>query len=88
MIAEIGHLALVLALLLAIVQGTVPMWGAARRDAAMMALGRVFGPLMGGALYTGGTSLALGLAAFASLGTAACLLLAVDRAQYVVNPAT
>jgi len=55
---------------------------------AMMALGRVFGPLMGGALYTGGTSLALGLAAFASLGTAACLLLAVDRAQYVVNPAT
>lgn len=55
---------------------------------ATMALGRVFGPLMGGALYTGGTSLALGLAACASLGTAACLLLAVDRPKYVVNPAT
>ncbi len=40
MIAEIGHLALALALLLALVQGIVPMWGAARGDAAMMALGR------------------------------------------------
>ena len=40
MIAEIGHLCLVVALLLALVQGVVPMWGAARGDAAMMATGR------------------------------------------------
>ena len=40
MIAEIGHFALVLALLLAVVQGIVPMLGAARGDAAMMAAGR------------------------------------------------
>ncbi len=40
MIAEIGHLALVLALLLALVQGIVPMWGAARGDSAMMAMAR------------------------------------------------
>ena len=38
MIAEAGHFALVLALCVALVQGTVPMWGAARRHAALMAL--------------------------------------------------
>ena len=38
MIAELGHYALVLAFALAIVQGTLPLWGAARRDAALMAL--------------------------------------------------
>jgi cytochrome c-type biogenesis protein CcmF len=32
MIAEIGHYALVLALGVALVQGTLPLWGAARRD--------------------------------------------------------
>jgi cytochrome c-type biogenesis protein CcmF len=36
MIPEIGHFALILALLVALVQGVVPMLGAARRDAAMM----------------------------------------------------
>ena len=36
MIPEIGHFALILALLAAVVQGTVPMVGAARRDSAMM----------------------------------------------------
>ena len=38
MIAEIGHYALVLALVLALVQGTLPMIGAARGDARMIAL--------------------------------------------------
>ncbi|WP_119679848.1 heme lyase CcmF/NrfE family subunit [Indioceanicola profundi] len=40
MIPEIGHYALVLALLLAIVQSSVPMIGAARGNAAWMELGR------------------------------------------------
>ncbi|MGE5169966.1 MAG: heme lyase CcmF/NrfE family subunit [Rudaea sp.] len=38
MIPEIGHFALILALLVAVVQGVVPMIGAARRDATLMAL--------------------------------------------------
>jgi cytochrome c-type biogenesis protein CcmF len=37
-IAELGHYALVLALGLAVVQGTLPFWGAARRDPALMGL--------------------------------------------------
>ena len=40
MIAELGHYALVLALFLALVQSMVPLFGAARRDAALMAVGR------------------------------------------------
>jgi len=40
MIAEIGHFALVLALLLALVQGTLPLWGAARGDGALIGLAR------------------------------------------------
>ena len=38
MIPELGHFALILALLVALVQGVVPMLGAARRDGAMMAV--------------------------------------------------
>jgi cytochrome c-type biogenesis protein CcmF len=38
---ELGHYALVLTFALALVQGTVPLWGAARGDAAQMALARV-----------------------------------------------
>ena len=38
MIAEIGHYALVLALGLALVQGTLPLLGAARRDATLIGL--------------------------------------------------
>ena len=38
MIPEIGHFALIVALLVALVQGIVPMIGAAKRDAAMMAV--------------------------------------------------
>ena len=40
MIAEIGHYALVLAFGLALVQGTLPLWGAARGDAGLMQLAR------------------------------------------------
>ncbi len=40
MAAEIGQLALVLAFVLAAVQVVAPFWGAARRDAALMGLGR------------------------------------------------
>ena len=36
MIAEAGHYALVLALVLACVQGIVPFWGARRGDAVLM----------------------------------------------------
>ncbi|MDO9638829.1 MAG: heme lyase CcmF/NrfE family subunit [Pseudotabrizicola sp.] len=38
MIVEFGHFALVLALAVAVVQMTVPMWGAYRRNAALMAV--------------------------------------------------
>ena len=38
MIVELGHYALVLAFGLALVQGTLPLWGAARRDASLIAL--------------------------------------------------
>ncbi|MEE8203070.1 MAG: heme lyase CcmF/NrfE family subunit [Alphaproteobacteria bacterium] len=40
MIAEIGHFALIVALLAALVQGTLPMIGASRGDAGLMALAR------------------------------------------------
>jgi cytochrome c-type biogenesis protein CcmF len=38
MIVEFGHFALVLALAVAVVQSTVPLWGAYRRNAALMAV--------------------------------------------------
>ena len=40
MIPELGHFALILALLVAIAQGTLPLVGAQRRDAALMAIAR------------------------------------------------
>ena len=40
MIPETGHLALILALCLALVQGVVPMVGAARSDARLMSVAR------------------------------------------------
>ena len=40
MITEIGHYALVLALVLAIVQSAAPLWGVLRNDAALMATAR------------------------------------------------
>ncbi|MCC6467944.1 MAG: heme lyase CcmF/NrfE family subunit [Alphaproteobacteria bacterium] len=52
MIAELGHFALVMALIAAVVQGSVPMVGAARGDAAWMAVARpaALGQLAGIAL--------------------------------------
>ena len=38
MIPEIGHFALILALLVALAQGILPMLGAARRDRALMSV--------------------------------------------------
>jgi cytochrome c-type biogenesis protein CcmF len=38
MIAEIGHYALVLALAVALVQSTLPLWGARTRDAALIGI--------------------------------------------------
>ena len=38
MVPEVGHFALILALLVALVQGILPMLGAARRDATLMAI--------------------------------------------------
>src|SRR3546814_15283042 len=55
MIVEIGHFALVLALILAAVQATLPLYGAARRHAGLMEVG--------GAAATG----QFGLIAFAFL---------------------
>jgi cytochrome c-type biogenesis protein CcmF len=40
MIAELGNFALMVALIVAVVQTVVPMWGAWRRDAALMAVAR------------------------------------------------
>ena len=40
MIPELGHFALILALLVAIAQGTLPLYGAQRRDAALMAIAK------------------------------------------------
>ena len=40
MIAELGHFALVLAFLLALVQSTLPLVGAARNDVRLMGLAR------------------------------------------------
>jgi cytochrome c-type biogenesis protein CcmF len=40
MIPEIGHLALILALLVALAQGTIPLWGAYRRDPTLMAFAK------------------------------------------------
>ena len=40
MIPELGHFALILAFAVAIVQGTLPLIGASRGDARLMALGR------------------------------------------------
>ena len=51
---------------------------------AVMALGRVFGPLLGGALYATGSTGTLGLAAAAVMMVGSALLLYVDRQRFVV----
>ncbi|MBG7604203.1 MAG: MFS transporter [Actinobacteria bacterium] len=52
---------------------------------AVMALGRVFGPLMGGALLAAGSTGALAFAASATMGSAAVLLLYIDRERFLVK---
>ena len=39
MIAELSHYALVLAFALALLQSTIPIWGAAKNDATLMGVG-------------------------------------------------
>ncbi len=51
---------------------------------AVMALGRVFGPLLGGALYAAGSTTTLGIAAAAVMAVGSGLLLYVDRQRFVV----
>ena len=50
---------------------------------AVMALGRVFGPLLGGAFIAADRTTAMGVAAFAIMGSAATLMLYVDRDRLV-----
>ena len=47
MTAEIGQFALILAMLLAVAQSTLPMWGASRGDTALMSFGRTAAQLQG-----------------------------------------
>jgi predicted MFS family arabinose efflux permease len=51
---------------------------------AVMALGRVFGPLLGGALYAAGSTGTLGIVAATVMAVGAGLLLYVDRQRFVV----
>ncbi len=51
---------------------------------AVMALGRVFGPIMGGALLAAGSEVTLGFAAAAVMSLGSFLLLYVDRKRFVV----
>ena len=50
---------------------------------AVMALGRVFGPIMGGVLLAAGSEVTLGMVAAAVMTFGACLLLYVDRKRFV-----
>lgn len=51
---------------------------------AVMALGRVFGPIMGGALLAAGSAGTLGVVAASVMSLGSCLLLYVDRRRFVV----
>jgi predicted MFS family arabinose efflux permease len=51
---------------------------------AVMALGRVFGPLLGGVLYASGSTGTLGLASASVMAAGGALLLYVDRQRFVV----
>ena len=51
---------------------------------AMMALGRVFGPIMGGTLLAAGSEVTLGFVSAAVMSFGAFLLLYVDRKRFVV----
>ena len=52
---------------------------------AVMAVGRVFGPLLGGALLASGSTTTLGFASSGVMGLGAVLLLYVDRERFVVT---
>lgn len=52
---------------------------------AVMALGRVFGPLLGGALLASGSTGTLGIVSSGIMTTGALLLLYVDRERFVVR---
>lgn len=51
---------------------------------AVMALGRVFGPLLGGVLYASGSTTTLGLTSASVMAAGGALLLYVDRQRFVV----
>ncbi len=51
---------------------------------AVMALGRVFGPILGGALIAAGSEVTLGVVAAAVMSLGSLLLLYVDRKRFVV----
>jgi predicted MFS family arabinose efflux permease len=51
---------------------------------AVMALGRVFGPLLGGALYATGSTGTLGIVSASVMTIGAALLIYVDRQRFVV----
>jgi predicted MFS family arabinose efflux permease len=51
---------------------------------AVMALGRVFGPILGGVLLAAGSDLTLGLAAAGVMSFGSLILLYVDRQRFVV----
>ena len=51
---------------------------------AVMALGRVFGPIMGGAMLAAGSEITLGFAAAGAMTLGSMLLLYVDRRRFVV----
>jgi hypothetical protein len=50
-----------------------------------MALGRVFGPLVGGAIVTNGELIHLGIVSCATMVAASLLLLYVDRKRFIVT---
>ncbi|MGB0111896.1 MAG: MFS transporter [Ilumatobacteraceae bacterium] len=51
---------------------------------AVMALGRVIGPVFGGVMFSAGSTMTLGLAASGVMAVGGCLLLYVDRQRFVV----
>lgn len=61
MVVELGHFALILALMVALVQATLPLWGAQRGDPRLMALA---GPAAGLQLLLVGASFAALMCAF------------------------
>lgn len=54
---------------------------------AVMALGRVFGPLVGGSFFAAGQTTIMGIAAASIMGCAAALMLYVDRDHFTVTQA-